>query len=323
VAVVETAEPNCGADEVVVQMRSVGLCGSDLTVYDGNRSVPALPWVLGHEGGGAIVEVGRDVNTRAVGDLVVIEPNIPCFSCASCTTGRTSLCPRRRVLGMNSAGVLAERVAVPASMTWALPAGCSPLLLATLEPLTVALAAVRRSKAPPGATALVVGAGGLGLQTCTALRALDLHPSVVDVDEGRLALAEELGFPGAAGDGTFSYVFETAGAPDAVRSAVLRTTSGGTLTLMGLGSRTTDLAFADVVRRGLTLTGSIIYDHPVDFQTAIDLLNRSRLDDSIRALGPGVPPDQAGVAFELARRAPAKTWIDLTEWQTTTRDAVR
>lgn len=104
----DVPEPECGPGEVVVRVQGVGLCGSDLSVYDGHRELPRLPWVMGHEGGGEIVAVGSGVRDRRVGDRVVIEPNWACLDCPACRAGLTSDCPNRRIVGMNSPGILAE-----------------------------------------------------------------------------------------------------------------------------------------------------------------------------------------------------------------------
>ncbi len=205
-------EPECGPDDVVVRMRAVGLCGSDLSVYDGHRDLPSLPWVIGHEGGGDVVAVGERVPDRAVGDRVVIEPNLSCLDCPACETGVTSDCAKRAILGMNAPGILAERMAVPAAFTWVVPQDWPDAVLACFEPLAVARAAVRRSGVRPGDRALVVGAGSQGLFVCLSLLALGAEPSVTEPHAGRLALAQSLGAqPADLAGATYPHVFETAG----------------------------------------------------------------------------------------------------------------
>ncbi len=142
-------EPVCAPDEVVVQMRAVGLCGSDLSVYDGHRDLPSLPWLMGHEGGGELVEVGEQVSDRRVGERVVIEPNLSCLSCPACLSGVTSDCPKRRILGMNAPGVLAERVAVPAAFVLPVPAAWPDQVLACFELQRCPSPRPRPAAAPP------------------------------------------------------------------------------------------------------------------------------------------------------------------------------
>lgn len=308
-------EPVCGPDEVVVQMRAVGLCGSDLSVYDGHRDLPTLPWVLGHEGGGDVVAVGDHVDDRQVGQRVVVEPNLSCLSCPACLSGTTSDCAKRRILGMNTPGVLAERVAVPAAFALPVPAAWPDEVLACFEPLAVARAAVRRAGVRAGDTCLVVGAGSQGLFVCQSLLALGARPYVTELHPGRLALAERLGATRTdlSGDGPdFRYVFETAGAPAAFSTAMRAVASTGTVVLIGLTAEPVQLSTTDVVRRGLTLVGSIIYDHPQDFaDTAAAIAGGLHPEHAVQE---GFRPEQAAEAFASARGVPGKSWIDLTGW---------
>ena len=114
-------EPQPGSGQVVVQVRGVGICGSDLALLAGHRPPPALPWVPGHESTGEIVGAGPGADASRIGQRVIIEPNFPCLSCPACRAGRSSACPHRISLGFNAPGVLAERIAVPAQFAWPVP----------------------------------------------------------------------------------------------------------------------------------------------------------------------------------------------------------
>ena len=313
------AEPRCGPADVVVQMRAVGLCGSDLSVYDGHRDMPSLPWVMGHEGGGDVVAVGSDVTDRHVGQRVVIEPNIACLACPACQSGVTSDCTQREILGMNYPGILAERVAVPAEFTWTVPDHWPDEVLACFEPVAVARSAVRRSGIGPGESALVVGAGSQGIFVVLSLLAVGAVPFVTDPHDGRVALAESLGASRAGTvDGSYPYVFETAGAPAAFASAMRAVASTGTVTLIGLSHEPVELLTTDVVRRGLRILGSIIYDHPRDFADTREAVDTGAIHPE-QAVHAGVEPDDAATAFSEARSVPGKSWIDLTSWHAQSR----
>jgi threonine dehydrogenase-like Zn-dependent dehydrogenase len=306
-------EPLPGAHEVVVQIHGVGLCGSDLAVYHGRRPVPALPWVMGHEGGGDIVAVGPGVTDRRVGQRVAIEPNYCCLECPHCRSGDTWACARRIVVGMDHPGLLAERVAVPARFTWPVPADWTAERLACVEPVTVARTAVRRSGVRAGDRCLVVGAGSQGLFLCQALRAAGAVPVAVEPHPGRLALAERVGAEPDDGDETFRLVFEAAGAAAAVGTALERAAPGATVILVGLSHAPLPLTASQLVRRQLTLRGSLIYDHPVDFPDTIAALIRGELDPA-PVTQPGFPPARAGPAFAGAGNVPGKPWLDLSSW---------
>src|SRR5919198_3898440 len=221
IEIIEVSEPACGPEDVVVRMLGVGLCGSDLAVHSGSREVPSLPWVLGHEGVGEIVAVGSAVRERRVGQRVAIEPNYCCLSCSACRTGFTSACPNRVIVGINTPGLIAERVGVPAEFTFPVAEHVALDDLVCAEPLTVARAAIRRSGIGAGDSCLVVGAGSQGLFLCAALAALGIKPQVLEPHEGRRELASTLG---AAGDdgGEVDVVFETSGVPEALPPALER-----------------------------------------------------------------------------------------------------
>ncbi|QFG20841.1 zinc-binding dehydrogenase [Actinomadura sp. WMMB 499] len=309
------AEPEPGPGDVVVAMRAVGLCGSDLGVHDGDRPTPALPWVMGHEGGGRIVAVGSAVRDREVGQQVAVEPNYCCFACPACRRGMTSGCERRLSPGITVPGLLAERVAVPARFTWPLPVPVDAAVLACVEPFAVARSAVRRAGVPPGTGCLVVGAGSQGLLTCLALLDAGARAFVTDPRPDRVRAAERLGArPVPAGDrGDFPFVFDTAGVPAAWDTSVGRVATGGTVMVIGMSSEPVGLSTMELTRRQLQVRGSLIYDHPHDFAGTVAEIAAAapRLAALTR---PGVPPGEAGRAFAEARAAPGKSWIDLSDW---------
>ncbi|WP_019816020.1 zinc-dependent alcohol dehydrogenase, partial [Saccharomonospora saliphila] len=295
-------EPRPREGEVLVAMRAVGLCGSDLGVYDGHRLTPEVPWVMGHEGGGEIVAVGPGVTGRYPGQRVVVEPNYGCRDCAACAEGVTSACAHRGIVGMNIPGLLAERVAVPAQFTWPVPDTVDDAALACVEPLAVARAAVRRSGVGPDQDCLVVGAGSQGLFVCQALRALGVRPRVTEPHAGRLALAEELGATPADPEsaGVAHVVFDTVGVPDTWDLALRAVRPAGSVVVIGMSGREVSTSTLDLTRRQLTIRGSLIYDHPHDFRDTVDAVVRGALDPA-RVLRYRAGPDAAADAFAGAR----------------------
>ena len=320
IAMADWPEPSAGPHDVVVAPRSVGLCGTDLALFDGKRVVPELPWVMGHEGAGDIVAVGDEVSDRRVGQRVVIEPNFCCFTCEHCKGGRTSACPHRRIVGVNHPGLLAERVSVPAEFTWPVPATWSDGRLACIEPLAVARSAVRRSGVRPPDSCLVIGAGSQGLLVCQALLAIGAQPCVVEPHAGRLALAERLGARALEPDrldvADFHVVFETSGAAAAWQVALDSVAATGTAVVIGMGAETVRLSTADLVRRQLTLTGALIYDHPRDFAQTIAAVTAEQLTPE-DVVGAYFRPDDAAEAFTQARTVAGKSVLSLADWRGT------
>ncbi|HSK24265.1 MAG TPA: alcohol dehydrogenase catalytic domain-containing protein [Egicoccus sp.] len=306
--------PPPGPEEVTVAVRAVGLCGSDLAVVDGKVPTPTRPWVLGHEGGGRITDLGSDVTGRSIGQRVVIEPNYPCGRCDFCLRGRTSACERRRAVGINVPGLLAEHVVVPAHHTWPVPDDTDDALLACIEPLAVARAAVARSGIEAGQDALVVGAGSQGLLLCQALLAHGARPRVVEPHEGRRELAERLGAMPHDGHEQLPFVFNTADAEPAWDTALAATASDGIMVMVGMSDQPVALSTRHLVRRQLTIRGSLIYDHPGGFPDTIGAVTRGEIRPT-ETLQKGFHPDDAADAFDQARQVPGKSWIRMAEWQ--------
>ncbi|MFI5914360.1 zinc-binding dehydrogenase [Dactylosporangium sp. NPDC051541] len=303
-------EPACGPDDVLVAVRAVGVCGSDLTVVDGRREVPGLPWPIGHEAIGDIVAVGARVPPGRVGERIAVEPNFPCLHCPACLGGRTAVCPRRRILGINEPGALRDRLAVPARFAWPAPAGLADEDLVCVEPLAVALAALARAGVRAGERCLVVGAGSQGLLVCLALRALGAVPFVVEPHEGRLATAISLGAAAVPTHQHFSVIFETSGAPPALETAVEHAAPDGRIVLIGQSTVPARLSTFAVVQRRLSLLGCLIYDHPADFAAAIARAGELRPGRILRGR---FPLTRVAEAFAQARALPGKTWITLEE----------
>jgi alcohol dehydrogenase/L-iditol 2-dehydrogenase len=270
-------EPEPGQGEVVVGLTGVGICGSDLAVWSGERAV-GFPWIVGHEGIGTIVAVGEGVSGARVGERVVVEPNYPCGRCEGCLRGRTAMCPNRQAVGVNVPGLLRERAAVPAQFAWTAPAGLADQDLVCVEPMAVALHAARVGRAAAGSTCLIVGAGSQGLLLLMVLRALGAEIAVVEPHDGRLAIARSLGARPLTD--AYELVFETSGSVGGTQQALRSLGVGGTLVLIGIPHDDVPLSTASIVRGHATVMGSIIYNHPSDFRDTLDFITDNSLTPS-------------------------------------------
>lgn len=300
-------EPVPGPGEVVVEITGVGLCGSDLAVWSGGRPVP-FPWIMGHEGIGTIVEMGPGVSSARVGERVVIEPNYPCGSCGSCRSGRTSMCPDRQALGINTPGLLRERVAIPDEFAWAAPERLTDQDLVCVEPMAVALHAARLSKAASGAQCLIVGAGSQGLLLLLVLTAIGADAAVVEPHAGRLEIARTLGARPATAASSYDFVFETSGSVGGTQQALRSLGAGGTLVLIGIPHEEVPLSTASIVRRHSTVMGSIIYDHPGDFRETLGFISDNSLYPSF-ILQRTFSFADSQAALSSAVGVPGKSWI--------------
>jgi 2-desacetyl-2-hydroxyethyl bacteriochlorophyllide A dehydrogenase len=284
---VEVRAPAAG--EVRVRVAASGLCGTDYAIWTGDRPV-AYPRVMGHEFVGRVAALGEGVDTLAIGDRVVVEPNYSCGRCPLCREGNRNLCLSRVTIGIDVDGGFAEEVCAPARLSWPIPPAVRDADAVLIEPLAVVVRAVERGVPRAGETAAVVGAGNLGLLAVQVLRALDLRVLVVGRTPSRLPLAVQLGasavhattegpldaaaraFSGREG---IDLVVETAGTPRAVSHALELVRPGGRVVLTGLPHDPTPVAFFSVVRREITITGSMIYQD--EFPRALDLVATGRV----------------------------------------------
>lgn len=305
----DVPDPEPGPGEVMIAVGGVGLCGSDLSVFSGRWKAPDYPWIMGHEAFGVIEAIGPGVPSERIGQTVVVEPNVVCFACERCIRGLTSACAERQSVGMNRPGALAERLVVPSEFAWSIP-DLPAADLVCVEPTTVVLAALRRLRMPLPESALVVGVGAQGLTMSLALIERGVTTFITDINPDRIALATDLGAIPAASDDSrrFSLIVDTAGAPSSMAMALDRAEPGGTVLCLGLDSRPLELSSQLLVRRQLTLQGSLTYDHPDDFEAAIDAIVTGRLEPG-RIVTNEYPLEQAQAAFDRSGSAAGKTWI--------------
>lgn len=268
--------PKVKDDEVLVKLEYVGICGSDLHYYETGAIgdyVVEPPFVLGHEPGGTVVEVGKNVKHLKVGDRVALEPGKTCGHCEFCKTGRYNLCSDVVFFATPPVdGVFQEYVAHEAELCFKLPDNVSTLEGALIEPLAVGFHAAIQGDAHLGQKAVVMGAGCIGLVSMMALKARGVSEVyVVDIMEKRLEKALELGATGVINgakedvlervkeltDGAgMDLVIETAGTEITTRQAIHMAKKGSNIVLVGY-SKTGEM----------TLPMSLVLDKELTFKT--------------------------------------------------------
>lgn len=268
--------PKVKPDEVLVKLEYVGICGSDMHYYETGAIgdyVVEPPFVLGHEPGGTVVEVGSNVTHLSVGDRVALEPGKTCGHCEFCKTGRYNLCPDVIFFATPPVdGVFQEYVAHEAALCFKLPENVSTLEGALIEPLAVGFHAANQGNAHAGQTAVVMGAGCIGLVSMMALKAEGVSKVyVVDVMQKRLDKALELGADGVINASEADAVeavmkltenkgcdlaIETAGTEITTRQCIHMTKKGSTIVLVGY-SKTGEM----------TLPMSLALDKELRFET--------------------------------------------------------
>jgi L-iditol 2-dehydrogenase len=311
--------PEIGSDEVLLDVSACGICGSDVHGMDGSTGRRRPPIIMGHEAAGTIVRVGKDVLDWAVGDRVAFDSTIYCGKCWFCRRGEINLCDHRRVHGVSCDeyrchGTFAEYAALPQHILYRLPEGVDFRQAALVEPLSIALHAVNRTRVRLDDTAVVVGAGMIGLLVVQAARAAGCGRIIaVDLNQHRLDLACKLGADEGlrpdcvdvaaevlrrTGGRGADLVFEAVGIQITVKMAIACLRKGGQLTLVGNLAPNIDFPLQTVVTRELTLHGSCASQG--EYPAALNLIARGAVN--VDALISAVAPlDDGAVWFQRLR----------------------
>ena len=289
--------PEPKEDEVLVKLEYVGICGSDMHYYETGAIgdyVVKPPFVLGHEPGGTVVEVGSAVKHLKIGDRVALEPGKTCGRCKFCREGKYNLCPDVVFFATPPVdGVFQEYVAHQADLCFKLPDNVSTLEGALIEPLAVGFHAANQGGAHAGQTAVVMGAGCIGLVSMMALKAEGVsHVYVVDIMEKRLDKALELGADGvinsrdqdavqavlALTDGLgCDLVIETAGTEITTRQAIQMTRKGATIVLVGY-SKSGEMTLPMSLALDKELTFKTVFRYRHIYPMAIDAVASGRVN---------------------------------------------
>ncbi len=299
--------PEFGNEDVLIRVKACGICGSDVHGYDGSTGRRIPPLIMGHEAAGIVHSAGRDVQSFKPGDRVTFDSTISCGACRFCAAGAVNLCEKRQVLGVSCGeyrrnGAFAEYVSVPARIVYALPDAFSFAHAALIEAVSIAVHAAKITEIRPGSTAVVIGAGMIGLLSVQAFRHYGCdRVFAVDVDETRLKMARDLGatdtFSGSRSeivsrvldvtDGRGAEIaVEAVGAQDPINTAIECVCSGGTVTLIGNVSPKVEIPLQRVVSRQLRLLGSCA--SAGEYPECISLMQKGaiRVESLISAVAP-------------------------------------
>lgn len=285
----ERPAPRPGPGEVLVDVASVGVCGSDVHYYEHGRIgrfVVEQPLVLGHESAGVVVELGPGVTGLRVGQRVSVEPGVPDRSCPQCLAGRYNLCPDMRFFATPPIdGAFAEQVVVHQAFAHPVPDSMSDDAAALLEPLSVGIWACRKGGVGAGSRVLVTGAGPIGLVAVQSALAFGATSVVVsDVNPARLELARALGATEVVDARTASVLdveppgvlLECSGYPPAISEGIRALDRAGRAVLVGMGGDEVPLPLSVVQERELEVTGTFRYANT--WPTAIALVAAGRVD---------------------------------------------
>lgn len=284
--------PEVQPDQIKVKMKRIGVCGSDIHVYHGKHPYTSYPVVQGHEVSAEVVEVGSQVTNVSVGDKVTIQPQVVCGKCYPCTHGRYNVCEELKVMGFQTTGMASEYFVTDAKKAVKLPDDMSWDHGAMIEPLAVAVHAVRLAGDMTGKKAVVLGGGPIGnlvAQTIKAMGAEDVLLSelsqyrletarkcgikAVDVKKQDLLEAIETNF----GKDRADYIFECVGISETMNQAIQYARKGSTIVVVGVFSDFGNINMGLVQDHELTLKGSAMYREE-DYIKAIELVNKGLIE---------------------------------------------
>lgn len=319
-----------GEGQVLVRVAAGGICGSDLHYFhNGGFGTVRLrePMILGHEASGIVAALGKGVTGLAVGDLVAINPSLPCGRCEECQRGLRNHCNDMQFRGSamrfpHAQGLFREALFVPAHLLHTVSPDVDAGLAALAEPFAVCLHAVKQAGSLVGKTVLVSGCGPIGCLTIAAARLAGAQRIVAcDVVPEPLKIAEKLGADDAilneqdaaalasykVGKGKIDVAFDCSGHPAAIATAIECLRPRGTLVVVGLGG-SMPFPLPSVVTKELLVVGSFRFD--AEFGEAVDLIGRHRVDLS-SLISHRFALDRAVDAFDLAgdRRQAMKVQI--------------
>ena len=267
--IAEGAPPALAAGQALVRLRSAGICGSDLAAYRGTSPMVSYPRILGRE---LLVDVLEcDGRAELVGRRAVVDPMTPCGVCRACRAGRSNCCAKLQVLGVHIDGGMQSMFALDSRRLYAVPEDMADGVAVLAEPLTIAYHAVERSGIRAGESAVVFGAGAIGLLIARLLmRARGCRAMVIDVDPARLRIAEALGALALQGDAAAlsvamsqttggqmaDVVFEATGNAACTRMTTELVGQAGTIVLIGWNSGPVELDTVALMRKEVDLLGS-------------------------------------------------------------------
>jgi L-iditol 2-dehydrogenase len=294
----DTAMPEAGENEVLVQIKACAVCGSDVHGMDGSTGRRVPPVIMGHEAAGVIAVCGRNVHGWKAGDRVTFDSTVYCGVCGECAAGRVNLCGNRRVLGVSCAeyrmnGAFAEYISVPHRILYALPDAVDYTQAAMVEPLSVAYHAVTRTPASARGVTVVIGVGTIGMLIVQVLRALGAKTIIAaDIAPEKLAFALAHGADyavdcaGADAEdkilaltergGGADLCFDAAGLPSTFSLGLRAVKKGGSMVLVGNIAQTADFPLQWAVTREITLYGSCA--SAGEYPACLDLIASGQVD---------------------------------------------
>ncbi len=284
--------PEVKPDQIKVKMKRIGVCGSDVHVNHGKHPYTSYPVVQGHEVSAEVVETGAEVTNVKIGDKVTIQPQVVCGKCYPCTHGMYNDCEELKVMGFQTTGMASEYFVVDAEKSLKLPENMNWEHGAMIEPLAVAVHAVRRAGDVKGKKILVFGGGPIGNLVAQSAKALGASGVLLaEISAYRLAAAEKCGIKtvnnskddlpekiiAAFGEDKADYTFECIGINPTMKQAIDYARKGSTIIVVGVFGDLGTINMGFVQDHELSLIGSAMYREE-DYMKAIELVSAGLIE---------------------------------------------
>ncbi|WP_227935621.1 zinc-dependent alcohol dehydrogenase [Alkalihalobacillus deserti] len=265
-------------DEVKIKLIHAGICGSDVGVYKGKIPHATYPVCPGHELVGTIIESGEK-GSYEIGTRVVVGPNTFCDECDYCLKGQKNICINKGSLGVNMDGGFAEEFVISSKFVMPVPDHLTDEQAVLIEPFSVIVHALEKVNITQGTTVAIIGCGTEGMLAISLAHYLGADITAIDINEEKLAKAEhhftglKSLLPNNVSENAFEVVIEAAGVGSAVIQAIDIVKPGGDLVLVGMAPEA-NLPIVRIVRKEITIHGSIIYNFPTDFEKSVEFLSQ-------------------------------------------------
>lgn len=286
----EVPKPEIGKDDVLLKIKNIGICGTDLHIYNGGMNTP-IPLVMGHEFSGTVEAIGENVSNLKIGDRVVGEHVVTCKKCKYCLEGNPNLCFNAKVIGLDMFGALAEYMAIPKDLVYKIPDNIPFDEAALLEPLTIALYATKEAGNLLDKNVAIIGQGPIGLLLDQVVKNAGGNVIGIETQESRLNFAKEKGWIDLGINSKnenvnevinkqYPYgvdiVFEVVGAEITAEMALDIASKEGHVFLLGVFEKLAKLDLMKIVKKELHVHGS--WTCAFSFPEAIDLVSKGKID---------------------------------------------
>lgn len=285
--------PAIRPDEVLIKIRRIGVCGSDIHVFHGLHPYTSYPVVQGHEVGGEIVEMGAETHGFSIGDKVVFMPQVTCGECYPCRHSMYHICDQLKVMGFQTDGAAQEFFAVRADMVLKLPGSVTLDQAAMIEPVSVAVHALARAGNIEGLKVIVLGAGTIGNLVGQVAKASGAAAVMItDVSEYKLEKARQSGLSLTVNTGKVELadailenfgpdkadlILECVGVQPTINQAVSNARKGSSIVVVGVFGKKPEVDLGLVQDRELSLIGTLMYQKR-DYERAIELVSTGKVN---------------------------------------------